>query len=296
MSNSSFYARRETSIERAWARTFLDAADRPGLEMAPFTMCIDPESATGLTLPNTLTHPLVTALDACLEENGQQNVEKVAFPLFPERVWRVSDGDRRELYAEFLRNQPTYVAWEPNKNKCGTYFGRLIGFGVSHKTGKDLGFTASKTLPKEGNQLEHIIRQCKRSVDLGRSVARMQLQATIFDPYRDLTTSGQPCFPCLQHIAFDPDIKAGTLAMSAFYATQKLFVKAFGNWLGLCRLGWFVAEQSGLKLARFTCFAGVQKMDDSPKAGAIRDNLINAAKAVLAQSADAGPLVVAHAG
>ena len=109
--------------------------------------------------------------------------------------------------------------------------------------------------------MEHIIRQCTKAVERGRGVARMQLQATTFDPYRDLTTSGQPSFPCLQHIAFDPDIKAGNLAMTAFYATQQLFVKAFGNWLGLCRLGAFVAEQSGLKFTRFTCFAGVQKMD-----------------------------------
>ena len=29
MSNSRFYAGRETGIERAWARTFLDAMDHP---------------------------------------------------------------------------------------------------------------------------------------------------------------------------------------------------------------------------------------------------------------------------
>lgn len=195
MSSSKIYAAAETSIERAWARTFLEAVEHPSRELAPFAMCIASASASGLVLPDTLTHPLVTVLDACLEENGHQSVEKVAFPLFPERLWRVCDGDRQELYAEFLRNQRTYAAWEPNKNKGGMYFGRLIGFGVHHKTGKALGFTASKTLSKEGNQLEHIIKQCQRSVELGRSVARMQLQATTFDPYRDLTTSGQPCSP-----------------------------------------------------------------------------------------------------
>ena len=295
MSSSEFFAERETSIERAWARTFLYAVEHPGRELAPFTMCIDAGSESGLALPDTLTHPLVTALDACLEENGNKNVEKVAFPLFPERLWRICDGDRKELYAEFMRNLPSYVAWEPRKNQGGMYFGRMIGFGQDHRTGKALGFKPSRTLEKEGNQLEHIIRQCKVSVKRGRSVARMQLQATTFDPYRDLTTSGQPCFPCLQHVTFDPDIQAGTLAMNAFYATQKLFVKAFGNWLGLCRLGWFVAEQSGLKFSRFTCFAGIQKMDDPPKGGVLRHNLIGAAKAVL-EGEGVAPLVVANAG
>jgi thymidylate synthase len=200
------------------------------------------------------------------------------------------------LYAEFLRNQRAYVSWEPRKNQGGLYFGRLIGFGIDHKTGKDLGYTPSKTLAKDGNQLEHVIRQCKRSVELGRSVARMQLQATTFDPFRDLTTSGQPCFPCLQHIAFDPDVKAGTLALTAFYATQQLFVKAFGNWLGLCRLGSFVADQSGLKLTRFTCFSGIQKMDVAPKGGEFRTNLIGAARDVAGQTIDGGRMVAAHVG
>lgn len=50
-------------------------------------------------------------------------------------------------------------------------------------------------------------------------------------------------------------------------------MKAYGNWLGLCRLGAFIAEQSGLKLTRFTCFANVQKMDKSPKAGPERVDL-----------------------
>ena len=55
------------------------------------------------------------------------------------------------------------------------YFGRLIGFGVHHKTRKILPFAESATLGPEGNQIEHVIRRCQRSVELGGSVARMQL-------------------------------------------------------------------------------------------------------------------------
>jgi hypothetical protein len=77
----------------------------------------------------------------------------------------------------------------------------------------------------------------------------------------------------MQHIAFNTDIKTLSLEMTAFYATQQLYVKAYGNWLGLCRLGQFIAGQSGLKLTRFTCFANVQKMDRSPKVGPERDTL-----------------------
>ena len=247
-----------------------------------------------MTLPDTLAHPLAKALDASMKQETGQEIEKVAFALFPERLWKISGGDRQAFYAEYLRNQSTYVGWEPHKNKGGTYFGRLIGFGVDHRTGKDLGFKPSKTLTKDGNQLEHVIRQCKRSAERGRSVARMQLQATTFDPYRDLTTSGQPCFPCLQQIAFDPDIKAGGLALTAFYATQQLFVKAYGNWLGLCRLGSFVAGESGLRLTRFSCFVGVQKMDVAPRAGRLRTRLVRAAEEVVGQAANESRPVAAN--
>src|SRR5689334_13274547 len=132
MSDSLFYAPTpDTSIERAWARAFLSAVDHPGKELAPFTACID--AGKELALPDTLSHPLVTALNACLEETEDQDVEKVAFPLFPERLWKICDGDRQELYAEFLRNQPTYYAWESTKNQGGMYFGRMIGFGINHR-------------------------------------------------------------------------------------------------------------------------------------------------------------------
>ncbi|WP_169973951.1 hypothetical protein [Tautonia rosea] len=283
---------RESSIERAWSHVFLKAVAHPSCELAPFTMTIASDS--GLVLPDTLTHPLVRALDACLGANNKRPVEEVAFPLFPERVWRFFDPDRHEFYAEYLRDQPTYVSWEPHKNQGGTYFGRLIGFGVHHKTRELLPSAGSSTLGREGNQIEHVIRRCQRSVELGRRVPRMQLQATTFDPFRDLTLTGQPKFPCLQHLTFDLDVRAGTLAMNAFYATQKLFVKAFGNWLGLCRLGRFVAGQSGLRLSRFTCFVGVQKMDDAPRRGAERDSLIRAAEAIMGKPVESERLVTAN--
>ncbi len=174
------------------------------------------------------------------------------------------------------------------------YFGRLFGFGLNHKTGASLGYEATKALDASGNQIEHVIRQLKRSVEKGRTVARMQLQAATFDPFRDLTTSGQPCFPCLQHIAFNTDIENRALELSAFYATQQLYAKAYGNWLGLCRLGAFVAAQSGLRLARFTCFANVQKMDKAPKAGPSRDALIREAERIAGIDVVPDEAVIAH--
>jgi hypothetical protein len=89
-------------------------------------------------------------------------------------------------------------------------------------------------------------------------------QASIFDPLRDHTRSGQLGFPCLQHVSFVPNFPAKTLMLNAFYATQQGFERAYGNFLGLCRLGAFVAHEVGLTFDRMTCFAGVEKMDEPP--------------------------------
>ena len=106
MSSQEFYAFEESSIERAWSRVFLEAIADPGRELAPFTMSITSDS--GLVLPDTLTHPLVMAMDACLAANKKRPVEVVAFPLFPERIWRFFDPDRQEFYVEFFAtSRPT---------------------------------------------------------------------------------------------------------------------------------------------------------------------------------------------
>jgi hypothetical protein len=290
MSNPTFTPRREPSLLAAWANAYLQMRKHPGREIAPFAVSV--ESPCALSLAETHEEPLVRALNACLDHDGHQTVEKVAFTIFPERIWRLCGSDRKALYREAMTSLRALVRWEPRKNQGGMYFARLIGFGIDHKTGALLGYEPTKTLAAEGNQLEHIIRQCARSVQRGRKVARMQLQAAVFDPFRDLTTSGQPSFPCLQHIAFDPDVEARGLALNAFYATQQLYVKAYGNWLGLCRLGAFVAGQAGLTLKRFTCFVGVQKMDKAPRSGTLHAELLRAARDV-ADLAPAGERVVA---
>lgn len=279
MSSDTFGCREESDLAAAWAKAYLYMRKVPDQEIGPFAVSIHAD--TGIVLPDSLAHPMVRALDRCLTADGQdyKPVEIVAFTIFPERIWKLCGADRAEFYREAMLSLRAFTNWEPTKNRGGMYFGRLFGFGVDHKTGESLGYKAAKAMTDAGgNQIEHVIRQLKESVRKGKTVARMQLQAAMFDPMRDLTTSGQPCFPCLQHIAFNTDIKNKALHLSAFYATQQLYVKAYGNWLGLCRLGAFVAGQSGLRLTRFTCFANVQKMDKAPRDGPARVALIREAK------------------
>lgn len=265
MSEPLMYAQSEASLSAAWARAFLKMCEPPERELCPFLVSI----AAGPDGSPVEEFDLRDALDACLEESGNQTVDKVAKSIFPHPLWQRAKGDRHKLFADYLQNLPDYVAMEASKNRHGLYFARLIGYGTNHKTGEPEAYLDGK-LKQSGNQLEYIINACKPKAQ------RMALQASIYDPVRDQTEARRP-FPCLQHIAFVPDFARGTLTLNAFYALQLLFIKGYGNWLGLFRLGAFVASQTKpqLRFERLCCYAGVQKMtaDSRPKSGDLFDRL-----------------------
>ena len=51
------------------------------------------------------------------------------------------------------------------------------------------------------------------------------------------------------------------MAVNGFYAMQYLFERAYGNYLGLCRLGRFVAHELGLELVQMNCMVGIGKLE-----------------------------------
>jgi len=277
MSEPQMYACDETSLAVAWARAFLMMSTPPERELAPFLVSI----AAGADGSPAEDDDLRDALDACLEEAGFQTVDKVAKSIFPHPLWRRAKGDRHKLYADYLQSLPDYVAMEPTKNCYGLYFARLIGYGIDHKTGEEERHLGNGRLPQGGNQLEFIINALKPKAQ------RMALQASVYDPVRDQTEARRP-FPCLQHVSFVPDFARKTLALNAFYALQLLFVKGYGNWVGLFRLGAFVASQAGLRFERLNCYAGIQKMtaESRPQAELLLDRLTDLCQTCLRQSGE----------
>lgn len=274
MSEQQMYTQEETSLAIAWARAFLTMSKPPERELAPFLVSI----AAGPDGSPVEDEDLCQALDACLEESGHQTVNKVAKSIFPHPLWRRARGDRHKLYADYLQNLPDYVAMESTKNRHGLYFARLIGYAIDHKTGEQVDHLGNSHLQHGGNQIEYIISALKPKAQ------RMALQASIYDPVRD-QTEARRSFPCLQHVSFVPDPVRKTLALNAFYALQLLFVKGYGNWLGLCRLGEFVASQTGLRFERLNCYAGIQKMTagSRPQSGVMLDRLTDLCKSCVRQ-------------
>jgi hypothetical protein len=264
MSKSSSHADAPTVIDeidlsRAWAKVFLRILDGRGTEISPLVV-----SLSGFDHQGRISEvPGVRdALDRVLEKKGKISIETVAHTIFPERLWRIARRDRARLFALYKGVFPRYVAMNRRANGRGLYFERLMMFGPN--------------TPCEGNQLEWILSQYgSRS-----GIRDTMFQAAIFDPARDHIRNARVVFPCLQHVSFVPTNKG--LVTNAFYATQYVFDKAYGNYFGLAHLGAFMAHEMGMPLARLNVTVGVAKLDGISKTDVLLAPLIAAARAVLA--------------
>jgi len=233
----------DTDLAHAWARAFLEAMKPGRREILPLVVTV-----TGFADDRPTENPAIRcALDEAILRMEEFSCFTVASTIFPQSLWNPEES-RDQLFERYRRILPRLRKME-KRNQYGLYFERLIAFG-----------------PQKINQLDHII-----STYQGGNHRRSSLQASIFDPAVDHTNQRQRGFPCMQQIAFAP-FGDGELAITGFYAIQHLFERAYGNYLGLCDLGHFVAHELGLRLTQMTCVAGVAKLGNVNKAD-LRDLL-----------------------
>jgi len=169
-------------------------------------------------------------LDRSLSDRGLSSTATVANTIFPASIWNPK-RPRKELYERYEAIWPRVKRCRPNRN--GVYFQRLVAFPE---------FGAGSR-----NQLEYII-----TTYIGGNHRYSAHQASIYAPAIDATDQRQRGFPCLQQVAFRVESKE--LTVIGFYPTQYIFEKAYGNYLGLCRLGMFMAHEIGVTLAGLCCF------------------------------------------
>lgn len=238
---SSLVPIENSNLSLAWAEAFL-ALMQPGCtEIAPLAVTV-----TGIDGDNIDEHEGIRKLldKALAAHNGSCNT--VANTIFPQSLWNPK-RDRSLVYERYLKH-----AW-PRVQKCpanrrGTYFQRLVAFGNGNEA--------------PVNQLEHVIGTWHKG-----NHRHSALQLSIFDPRRDHNDCRQMGFPCLHQVCFTPLGTNGSagLAVTGFYATQHIFEKAYGNYLGLCRLGHFVAHETNLRLVRMTCIAASARLGNVEK-------------------------------
>ena len=247
----------DNNLSRAWSQLLLRVLDRAGTEVSPLVLSMSGFDEKG-AVPEDST--VRQALDQLLARKSRFKVGDVAFTIFPQRVWEMSNGDRTSFFTLYRETCPRWQAMNKKANGRGLYFERMVMYGRG---------------PCDGNQLEWILSQYGSR----RGVRRSMFQATTFDPGRDHVASAQLGFPCLQQVSFEPT--AAGLVVNAFYATQQIFYKAYGNYLGLAQLGSFMAHEMKMPLTRLNVMVGVAKLEGITKRDPDFAPVVVAAKALV---------------
>ncbi|MXY56399.1 MAG: thymidylate synthase [Gammaproteobacteria bacterium] len=228
----------EVGVSFAWGRA-MQIVTQPGRkEMTPLTVAI-----TGVDTEEVLSEHdgIRDELEEVLARCDKQAVETVANTIFPNSLWNRSEP-RHMLYERYEAVLPR-LRRASRKNAHGLYFERMI------MNGRD----------DAPNQIEFALNA------FGPGMRRSVLQIGVFDPRKDHSAGRRRGFPCLQHLSFVPD-QDGSLSVNAFYASQFMVERAYGNYLGICRLGRFVAHELGLPLTRVTFHIGLASLDTSKSA------------------------------
>lgn len=229
------YIAKSSGLSLAWAEVLLHLLDRGVTNLSPAVITISDFDEH--SLPRQ-----VPAIQAAIDAFNKQSSRTIASTIFPNSLWTPDGEDNAErLYARYERIWKT-IARCPANNK-GVYFRRMTAYLPS-------GMPAES---KPVNQLQHVIETFHNG-----NHRHSALQASIFDPTRDHTHNRQRGFSCLQQVAFEAS--GGELAVVGFYALQYHVPKAYGNYLGLCWLGRFMAHQMGVRLSQVTCIASSLKL------------------------------------
>jgi hypothetical protein len=223
----------DDNLSRAWVRVFQELAT-PGVDaLAPLVLTVHlAEDGRPLIVPG-----VGERIDAALRDRGVPTSQTTASLIFPS-FWNPS-RPRSELYDRYQRILPRIR--KDRLNRDGVYFERLIAFEAEGT---------------RRNQLEYII-----STYAGGNHRKSALQAAVLNPARDQTNQRQRGFPCLQQVSFLPDPDEG-LGVTGYYATQYIVDRAYGNYLGLCQLGRFVAHELQQRCSRMACVAATARLGD----------------------------------
>lgn len=193
-----------------------------------------------------------STLDAFIAERRQSApnvwpISTVANTMFPAAFYRTGrENARARLYELHAKAQRMQQRMRNPEN----YFNRLVAYPVPG----DEPF----------NQLEYIVDRLitqQRPRKGGRggplsSAYEVGLTAPagadlrVHAPGQDRNILG---FPCLSHISFT--LEAGVLNLAALYRNQYFVTRAYGNYLGLARIGNFIAQEAGVELGEVLCLA-----------------------------------------
>lgn len=225
------------NLSSAWGHVLITAASARPDSIAPVIVSVS--GFEGELPPENAR--IREATDRLLLKEKKNPVRVSAMTIFPWEMWQRRGRPACKPFCELcVRQLAPRLKARDVRNRNGIYFERMMAFD-GRKAGKQ----------HVVNQLAFVIDLLKRK----RMPRRSALQLACFDPAKDHT--GQPVrgFPCLQQVSLTHD-GGEQLAVNAYYPTQYIFDRAYGNYLGLCHLGAFVAHETGMRFVRLNCFVG----------------------------------------
>ena len=231
------------NLSDAWARALIRCHAVAGGVIAPAVVEF-PAPATDMGIEDKRIREVVD--DYLRRLPKQQKIETIAGTIFPESIWALARNDRKKFFETYKKCIPRILRYCDNAN--GVYFARMIEYPSRER----------RTI----NQLEKIIEIWKSG-----NHRHSALQAGIYCPGEDLKNQRQRGFPCLQQLAFYAEGQNGChgLSLVAFYANQNLIEKGYGNYLGLYRLGEFMAHEMELNLSKIVCIASALRLGKQAK-------------------------------
>jgi len=243
MSTNSPVVILENNLSVAWARALQEALKRSDRELAPLTVSIG--GFSGAPAEDEEIGRLFDAARLKYKKKRIFSATVSASTIFPWAFWRMNGSlNCKELTKRYLGEILPRLKDRDILNKHGTYFERMVNFGEN----------IEKRIPGK-NQLAHIVELWTKRRDARSHPRHSAMVVSCFDPQRDHSLALMRGFPCLQQVSFGYD-NSGGLSVSAYYPTQYIFDRAYGNYLGLAHLGQFMASQLGVKLVRINVFVG----------------------------------------
>lgn len=226
------YYLEETNLSVAWARLFDIILNTSKHELSPFIVSIKTENHAISEYSE-----IREKINLELKRHDKFSVETVASTIFPKSFWN-DKLPRESLYKRYIKIFPKIK--RIHQNYGGTYFQRLISFNSQYDKKESI------------NQLEELIQGWHSGVK-----RRSFYQAAIFDPRKDQSRKPLQGFPCMRHVSFNiiDNSNGQGLEIMAIYATQTVFEKAYGNYLGLIELGKFMAKEMGLTFEGLKCIS-----------------------------------------
>jgi len=234
----------QNSISSAWICALDNALSRSNCDATPLVVSINSFCEDGLPVQN---FDLKSDIDDLLIKQGKITTDDCAFVIFPYSLWELFDFPGIPEFTELCKRQLlNRLRKLHHKNRHGTYFERMIQYS---------GVKRGEKEPEKCDQLAFIHKIWYREKARNKRPRQSALQIACFDPVKDHTGSCLSGFPCLQQVSLaygDDD----SLVLNAYYPTQYLFDRAYGNYLGLCHLGLFISRGLGTTLRQVNCFIG----------------------------------------